>query len=93
MLTAFVLKALLKIIIKFEHKVGSWFDSKKGKFFESTGTITTLLILFFSKFLILEIIDFIFEDDVVIKEFIPLAAMIITMIATRKILEGVYKSL
>jgi hypothetical protein len=93
LLTAFVLKALLVIIIRFEHRVNDWFKSKNNKLVNIVGTIVTLGILFFSKFLIIEIINFIFVDEVVIKGFVPLALMVIVMIATRKVLEKIYRSL
>lgn len=91
--TAVVLKALLSVIIRFEHSVGKWFSTKDGKFFKLLGPVVAVSILFLSKFAILEIINFIFKEHVTIKGFIPLALMIIAMIATRKIIEKIYKSL
>lgn len=91
--TAVVLKALLNIIIRFEHRVNEWFLNRQTKVSKIIGTVVGLAILFFSKFLILEVINFIFGEHVTIKGFVPLAAMIITMIVTRKVIEKIYNSL
>ena len=91
--TAVVLKALLNVIVSFEHHVADFFKRFKGSFAKYTYYITAFLILFFSKFLILEVIDIIFRDRVDIHGFIPFVAMIITMIVTRKVIERIYKNL
>lgn len=92
-LTAIVLKALLVLIVDLEHSVLKYFKKKQGEIYKYIGGISMFLILFLSKFVILEIIDILFRERVEIKGFIPLVAMIITMIATRKILEKIYKEL
>ena len=91
--TAIVLKALLNIIVNFEHSIADFFKRFKGKFAKYTYYVTAFLILFLSKFLILEIIDIIFGEKVEIYGFIVLVAMIITMIVTRKVIERIYKTL
>lgn len=91
--TAFVLKALLNLIIGFEHSVANFFSRFKGKFAKYTSYVTAFLILFLSKFLILEVIDIIFGEKVEIYGFVILVAMIITMIATRKIIVHIYNKL
>lgn len=92
-LTAVVLKALLVLIIDLEHSVTKYFKKKKGDIYKYLNIIIAFLILFLSKFVILEIIDILFREKVEIEGFIPLVAMIIAMIATRKILDKIYKKL
>jgi len=92
-LTAIVLKILLVLIFKLEHKVYRIFKSIEGKLSKTLNIIISLLILFFSKFVILEIINIVFGEYVEIKGFIPLMFMIIIMIVTRKTIEGVYKKI
>lgn len=92
-LTAVVLKASLNFVVNFEHSVTDFFKKFKGKFAKYTYYVTAFLILFLSKFVILEIIDIIFRERVEIHGFIPFVAMIITMIATRKILVHIYNKL
>ncbi len=91
--TAVVLKALLNSIVNLEHYVADFFKRFIGNFARYTSYVTAFLILFLSKFLILEIIDIIFREKVEIHGFIPFVVMIITMIVTRKIIERIYKSL
>ena len=90
---AFALKILLVLIIGFEHVVADFWGKFKGKIFQTLSLISTLLILFLSKFVILEVIDFIFRENVEIYGFVTLVLMIITMIASRKLIEYVYKKL
>lgn len=91
--TAVVLKGLLKVIISLEHKVSHFFKQKEGEIYRYLNIIIAFLILFLSKFLILEVIDIIFGPRVEIYGFIPLVVLIITMIVTRKILELIYNKL
>jgi len=91
--TAIVLKTSLNLIVNFEHNVANFFKRFKGKFAKYIYYATAFLILFLSKFVILELIDIIFREKVEIHGFIPFVAMIITMIATRKILEHIYNKL
>lgn len=92
-LTAFVMKALLNLIIGLEHSVSSYFGKKKENIYKYINLIAVVSILFFSKFVILEIIDILFGPYVEIEGFIPLVAMIITMIVARKVIEAIYKNL
>ena len=92
-LTAIVLKILLVWVISLEHSVLSYFGKKKQNIYKYINIIVVFSILFFSKFLILEVIDILFGPYVEIKGFIPLVAMIIAMIVTRKVVEAIYKNL
>ncbi len=92
-LTAIVLKAFLILIMSLEHRVTSYYKKKEGKIYKYLNIISAFLILFLSKFVILEAIDIIFRHRVDIYGFIPLVVLIITMIAARKLMEFVYKNL
>ncbi|MFC1710161.1 hypothetical protein ACFL0F_00680 [Patescibacteria group bacterium] len=91
--TAVILKALLSLVISLEHKVRDFFKKYKGKAARYLYYLITFLILFFSKFVIIEVIDIIFGKQVEIYGFVPLVLMIIAMIASRKIIEQIYKKL
>lgn len=93
LLTAIVLKAIMFVIIGLEHRVTKYFNKKEGQIFKVLNVIIVFLILFLSKFVILEIIDIVFREKVEIYGFIPLVAMIITMIVVRKGIERIYKGL
>ena len=62
--TAVVLKLLLVVITSAKKRVWAWSKQRDGRFAAASGVIGVWLILFLSKFLILETIDFIFGDAV-----------------------------
>ena len=92
-LTAIVLKALLVIILRFEHRVAAYFKAREGSFYRVLGIVSTVSILFLSKFVVLEVIDIIFRDHVEIYGFIPLVVLIITLLVAEQILHRVYERL
>lgn len=92
-LTAVLLKGLLDIIIHLEERVGDFFDKKGGSFFKVIGIATKFLILFTSKFIILEVVDIVFGDHVELGHFIDVLVLIIAMMATKAIMRKIYLSL
>ncbi len=92
-LTAVLLKALLDIVIRLEHRVGDYFDNLGGTFYKSVGIATKFLILFTSKFIILEIVNIVFREHVELGHFIDVLALIIAMMATKAIMVRIYKRL
>ncbi len=92
-LTAVLLKALLDIVIRLEHRVDAFFDKLGGSFFKFIGIATKLLILFTSKLIILEIVNIVFGEHVQLGHFIDVLALIIAMMAAKAIMVKIYKSL
>ncbi len=92
-LTAIVLKAFLDIILRLEHRVAAYFKALDGTFYRVLGIFLTFSILFLSKFVILEAIDIIFGDHVEISGFIPLVALIITMLVADLLVHRIYERL
>ena len=92
-LTAFVLKALLSITLALEHRVRNFFWQRDGLAYRAAGLLAAWAILFSSKFVILEAVNFIFRDHVEIEGFIALIVLIITMIAVEWTAESIYKRL
>jgi hypothetical protein len=88
-----LLKALLDIVIRLEHRVGAFFDKLGGSFFKFLGIATKFLILFTSKLIILEVVDFVFGDHVELGHFVEVLALIIAMMATKAIMVKLYQSL
>lgn len=93
LLVALVLKVMLVLVMKFEHVMKQWFEKQSKDVFSYIQPIALMTILFLSKFLILEVIDFLFGHRVDLHNIIALIVMIIAMIATRKILEKIYENL
>jgi hypothetical protein len=92
-LAAVVLKALVAVTLGLEHRVRNFFLRRGGTVDRLLGIVTALAILFSSKFVILEVIDIIFRDDVEIDGFIPLVLLIITMIAAEQAISFIYERL
>lgn len=93
LVTAVLLKGMLVLIARFEHYVQAWMNKQKAPVFDYIKAPVLLGILFFSKFLILEIIDLVFGHNVDLHNLVALIAMIIVMIASRKIIYKIYRSL
>ena len=86
--TAILLKILLEIILKIEHKVAHFF--KDNKFLR---ILFGWLILFGSKFIILEIINFIFGEHVELGKFLDVILLVITLILARELFQWLYHRL
>ena len=86
--TALLLKILLEIILKIEHKVAHFFKS-----YVFLRILFGWLILFGSKFVILEIINFTFGDHVELGKFLDVIFLVIALILTRELFQWLYNRL
>ncbi len=91
--TAVVLGALVAATLSLEHWASNFFTRRGGTVSRVLGIVTAMAILFSSKFVILEVIDIIFRDDVEIDGFIPLVLLIITMIVAERVFQFIYQRL
>ncbi len=91
--TAIVLKILLDIVLRFEHVVGDFFKARPGKTSNYLRIISTWVILFLSKFLILEVIDLIFGEHVELGKFLDVIVLVISLMVAREIFQRIYISL
>lgn len=82
--TATVLLALVVAILGLEHRVKDWFAAHDGQVFRVLGAISTLLILFLSKFVILEVIDIIFGEHVALGSFVDVLLLVLILILAQK---------
>lgn len=82
--TAAVLLVLLVVILGLEHRVKHWFAQREGTVYRVLGTVLTLLILFLSKFVILEVIDFVFGEHVELGHFIDVLVLVLLLIVAQK---------
>ncbi len=64
LLAAVLLQVLLKLTLVLEHKVADFFNARSGAMAKFMRYFTAWLILFLSKFIILEAIDLAFGDEV-----------------------------
>ena len=91
--TAIVLKILLEIILRIEHVVGDFFKSRPGKLSNFLRLLSTWLILFLSKFVILEVIDIIFGEHVELGKFLDVIVLVIILMLARELFQRIYISL
>jgi hypothetical protein len=91
--TAVVLKLLIEAIAGLEHRVSGWFKRREGSGWRLLGLVTVFAILFFSKFVILEVIDFVFGDRVTLGGFIEVFVLVLTMLLARLGLTWTYRLL
>jgi len=63
--TAILLQVLLKLTIAFEHRIANYFKEKAGIKAKIQRLLLTWAIMFGSKFVIMEAVDFAFGDKVV----------------------------
>ena len=92
-LTAVLLKLLLDAVIGVEHRVAAFFRAREGGVNKALGLASVFAILFFSKFLILEAVDFVFGDHVELGHFVEIVALIVAMMLTRRLVQAVYERL
>jgi len=91
--TAAVLLLLLVVILGLEHRVKAWFDLREGIAYRIIGTASTLLILFLSKFVILEVIDIVFGEHVALGHFVDVLILVLLLIVAQKAMTAVWQAL
>jgi len=92
-LTAVLLQALLSVVVGLEHHVGVFFERMGTTWSRIAEIVAKFLILFTSKLLILEIVNFVFGDQVELGHFLDVLALIIAMMAARAITQRIYVGL
>ena len=97
LLAAIVLQILLKITIAIEHRVATYFKAKPGRFMTFMRWFSAWLILFGSKFVILEALAFAFEEDVrfegVFHGIVWLIIVVVVMIIVEELIVRFYRKL
>jgi hypothetical protein len=94
---ALVLQLLLKVTIIFEHKVLDWFKAKTGALMTFLKYFCAWLILFGSKFVILEALAQAFGDKVqflgIWHGIVTLIVVVIVMLLAEEIMVRIYRKL
>lgn len=92
-LTAVLLTALLDVLVVVEHGVQGYFEKKEAAIFRVIGILAIFVILFTSKLIILEIVNFVFGDHVQLGHFIDVLLLILAMMGTRRLFQAIYERL
>ena len=87
--TAVVLKIMLDLLTSVEHRAQEFV----GRYSKTLAFFTTWAILFLSKFVILEVIDFVFGEHVDLGHFLDVLLLVITMMVARELTRRVYVAL
>jgi O-antigen/teichoic acid export membrane protein len=82
------LKILLEIILKLEHRVANAL-----KAYKVLRIFFVWLILFGSKFLILEIVDIVFGEHVELGKFLDVILLVIALMVAREVFQQIYLAL
>jgi len=97
LLAAVLLQVLLKLTIALEHRVAAYYKAKPGGFAKFMRYFTAWLILFGSKFVILEALVFAFGDAVHFggpwHGVVMLIAVVITMLVAEEAIVQLYRRL
>lgn len=97
LLAAIVLQILLKVTIAIEHRVATYFKARAGGFMTFMRWFSAWLILFGSKFVILEALAFAFEEDVrfegVFHGIVWLIIVVVVMITVEELIVRFYRKL
>jgi hypothetical protein len=97
LLAALLLQVLLKLTIALEHRVAAHFKAKAGGFARFMRYFTAWLILFGSKFVILEALTLAFGDEVSfggpLHGLVILIAVVITMLVAEEAILRLYRRL
>lgn len=97
MLTAVLLQFLLQVTIAIEHRVAGYFKTKTGLRAKVLRALSTWTILFASKLVILEAINFAFGESVEfsgpIHGLVAFIIVVIAIIIAEQTITRIYKSL
>jgi len=97
LIAALLLQVLLKLTIKFEHYVAGYFNKKTGTLPKVMRFLTAWIILFISKIIILEAINFAFGDHVLFlgawHGIVAFIVVVIGILLAEWIISKIYNSL
>lgn len=89
-LTAALFRLLLGLTLHLEHQVAHYFDGQTFRAARAVGMALRFLILFTSKFVILEAVNLVFRDHVDLGGFIHIVFIVVTLIATEAAFRGIF---
>ena len=97
LLAAVLLQILLKLTIAVEHRVALYFNAKPGGFMKFLRFFCAWLVLFGSKFVILEALTVVFGDSVRFEGrfngIITLIVVVVTMLVVEELIVRLYRKL
>jgi len=92
-LTALLLKLMVDAVKGLEQGVSAYFAAKPGAVWKVLRYAAVWLILFLSKFVILEAVNFVFGDHVELGSFIEILSIIVAMLVANAALYSAFQRL
>jgi hypothetical protein len=93
LLTAILLQALLKATLQIEHRIADYFRDRAGRGAIALRLLATWVVLFGSKFVILEAVDLVFGNRVELGGLIPFITLVVAILAAEAVIERLYEAL
>jgi hypothetical protein len=90
---ALVMQVLTYLTFGLESRVADWFKTKAFRHNKAVLYLSVWLILFLSKFVFLEVIDFVFGNSVEISGFIGILLIVLAMTVTKELIDYIYDRL
>lgn len=89
-MVAIVMEILTYLTFMLKNQVVSWFKEKQTKFKKLLMSFFIWLILFVSKFIFIEVIAFVFRDEVKISGFIGILVMVPCLTIAQRLVDYIY---
>ena len=93
LLTAILLQVTLKATLSLEHRIGDYFRDRPGRGAIVSRLLATWVVLFGSKFVILEAVDLVFGDHVELGGLFPFIALVAAILAVEAGVQRLYDAL
>ncbi|MBA4010424.1 MAG: hypothetical protein C0481_01035 [Phenylobacterium sp.] len=95
LLAGLLMQALLKATIAVEHYVAEYFKARRGTLMKVMRFLGAWLVLFVSKFVILEALSFVFGDKVrfegILHGLVPLIIVVVVMVVVEEAIARIYR--
>lgn len=91
--TAILLKILLDIVMRTEHRVKSFWAGREGALASILGKVSLVVVLFLGKLLILWAVDVVFGDHVELGHFIEVVALVLALMIARELIHRLFLAL
>jgi len=92
-LTAVLLKGMLVAIGGLEHRVSEYFGRREGAVWKVVRILSVWAILFASKFVIIEVVGFVFGGYVQLGHFVEVIALVVALLVAGQSVKAVYRRL
>jgi uncharacterized membrane protein YoaK (UPF0700 family) len=90
-LTAALLTAMIGVLARFEHRIHHFFFERHSWRF--AGYVSIWLALFGGKFVMLEVVNFVFGDHVELGHLLEVILIVVTMMVAGQVMQIIYDSL